>query len=109
MPMHRRGASAERASRRRSARVRWGTGVAAAALMATMGGAGLIGQPVASASPSAHQASTVAKGAKVASGAFPSYALLIGDYFTWILPLDNQVGYEAWDINIERGMWLPLY
>ena len=112
MPMHRRGASAERVSRRWSAHMRWGTGVAAAALMATMGGAGLIGQPAASASPSTHRASTVAKGAnaaKVASGAFPSYALLIGDYFTWILPLDNQVGYEAWDINIERGMWLPLY
>jgi peptide/nickel transport system substrate-binding protein len=35
--------------------------------------------------------------------------LAIGEVFTWILPLDNQVGYEYWDIDAERDMWLPLY
>lgn len=50
-----------------------------------------------------------AKSPKASSSAVPGLALGIGEIFTWILPLDNQVGYEYWDIDIQRNMWLPLY
>ena len=87
----------------------WGTGIAAAALVAAAGGTALGGAPVASASSSAHHTSKATKSPKAVSNAVPAYALTIGDIFTWILPLDNQVGYENWDISAQREMWLPLY
>ncbi len=102
-------ASNGRAQGRRGMLRRWGTGAAAAALLATVGGAMLVGAPVASASPSDHHTSKATKSPKAVSNAMPAYALTIGDIFTWILPLDNQVGYENWDISAQREMWLPLY
>ncbi len=104
-------ASTDRTFRRRALRRRLAR-VAGAALTATVVGAGLVGQTAASASTKTHKSSNAtktSKAPKVVSGGVPSYALTIGDHFTWILPLDNQVGYESWDINIERNMWLPLY
>jgi peptide/nickel transport system substrate-binding protein len=86
-----------------------GKGIAAAALVAAAGGAALVGSPVAGAAPSAHHASRASKSPKAVSDAMPAYALTIGDIFTWILPLVNQVGYENWDISAQREMWLPLY
>ncbi len=50
-----------------------------------------------------------AAGPKHASGGTASYALAVGEAFTWILPLENETAYEDWDSNIEGGMWLPLY
>jgi peptide/nickel transport system substrate-binding protein len=98
--------------RRRSGLRRWATGVAGAALTAALVGGGLLGQPTASAGTTVHRSSKAATTERTpgkVSGAFPSYALGIGDVFTWILPLDDQVGYENWDIDAEREMWLPLY
>ena len=81
-------------------------GAAAALLVTAAGtgiGAGALGAPGAGASP-AHSAS-----AKAVSGGVPSYALAVGEIFTWILPLENENAYEDWDSNIEGDMWLPLY
>jgi peptide/nickel transport system substrate-binding protein len=81
-------------------------------LVATVGGAGLLSQSAASASTKAHRSSRALEGSnarKVVPHGVPSYALGIGNIFTWILPLDSQVGYENWDITAEREMWLPLY
>ncbi|MGC8471606.1 MAG: hypothetical protein ACP5PM_04855, partial [Acidimicrobiales bacterium] len=58
---------------------RWGAGAAAAALLATVGGAVLGGAPVASASPRSHHATKADKSPKVVSNAMPAYALTIGD------------------------------
>jgi peptide/nickel transport system substrate-binding protein len=71
-----------------------------AALLFALGGSGLgagITTGAAAASP------------KHASGGVASYALAVGEVFTWILPLENETAYEDWDSNIEGGMWLPLY
>ena len=79
------------------------------AVLATLGlvltTAGFTGA-TAGAAQNAHNAH---KSPKAVSGGMPSYALDQGDAFTWILPLDNQNSYEAWQINTEREMWLPLY
>ena len=42
-------------------------------------------------------------------GGVASYALPVGDNFSWMLPLQNEVNYENYDSNIESGMWRPLY
>lgn len=73
-------------------------GAAGAAVVMVILGAGTgVGQGVASASP------------KVTTGNVATYALSVGETFTWILPLENQNAYEDWDSNIEGSMWLPLY
>jgi peptide/nickel transport system substrate-binding protein len=92
------------ARRRRGIRV-WGAGVVGLALAVMWGGTAFVGQPAASASPRAHHGSKAPK----LSGGVPSFALAIGEHFTWILPLDNQLGYEYWDVDLQRDMWLPLY
>lgn len=38
-----------------------------------------------------------------------SYALQVGEHFSWMLPLENQVNYQVYDGMVEDGMWLPLY
>ncbi|MGH8979929.1 MAG: ABC transporter substrate-binding protein [Acidimicrobiales bacterium] len=58
----------------------------------------------AGASPSSHEAR-----AKKSTHNVASYALPVGETFSWILPLENEANYEDWDSNIEGGMWLPLY
>ena len=83
----------------------WGAGVVGLALAVMSGGTAFVGQPAASASPRAHHGSKAPK----LSGGVPSFALAIGEHFTWILPLDNQLGYEYWDVDLQRDMWLPLY
>jgi len=47
--------------------------------------------------------------AKVASGGVASYALTIGESFSWMFPIENSANYEGWDSNVEDGMWRPLY
>ena len=78
----------------------------AAGLVAMALGVGVVGQGAASAAVKVPHA---VKLPKVATGAFPSYALPPGDFFTWILPLEPQSAYEDWESNIEGDMWLPLY
>jgi peptide/nickel transport system substrate-binding protein len=41
--------------------------------------------------------------------AVATYALPVGDQFSWILPLENEANYENYDSNVESGMWRPLY
>ena len=111
----RRHAPADPASPARRTLRHWGTTIAGAALVATACGAGLLGQPIASASARAHHsdraaaALRAAKSAKAVSGGVPAYALAVGEIFTWILPLEPTTAYEDWDSNIEGDMWLPLY
>jgi peptide/nickel transport system substrate-binding protein len=50
----------------------------------------------------------VVKGTPV-EGGVASYALPIGEDFSWMLPLENQANYESYDGNVELGMWRPLY
>ena len=50
----------------------------------------------------------VVKGTPV-KGGVASYALPIGEDFSWMLPLENQANYEDYDSNVEGGMWRPLY
>jgi peptide/nickel transport system substrate-binding protein len=42
-------------------------------------------------------------------GGVASYALGVGEDFSWLFPLPNEVNYEAWDGNPDGEMWLPLY
>ncbi len=46
---------------------------------------------------------------KPIKGGVASYALPIGDTFSWMLPLENQANYENYESNVESGMWRPLY
>ena len=50
-----------------------------------------------------------AVGRNTATGNVASYALPVGQNFSWMLPLENEDNYEDWDSNVEGGMWLPLY
>ncbi len=71
-----------------------------ALLALTAGGAALAGSAGASAPLGARKAS---------AGRIASYALPIGEDFSWMLPIENQANYEDWDSNIEGDMWRPLY
>lgn len=46
---------------------------------------------------------------KALAGGTASYALAVGDVFSWMSPLENQANYEPYDLNVENGMWRPLY
>jgi peptide/nickel transport system substrate-binding protein len=50
-----------------------------------------------------------ARSATPTRGGVASYALPIGENFTWILPLENEANYEDYDSNVESGSWRPLY
>ncbi len=52
---------------------------------------------------------TPATGGTPTSGGIASYALPIGEDFSWIFPIENQANYEDWNSNVEGGMWRPLY
>jgi peptide/nickel transport system substrate-binding protein len=67
------------------------------ALLAALAGTGVGGASAARAAP------------KAASGGIASYALEVGEHFSWMLPLENQVNYQVYDGMVEDGMWLPLY
>jgi peptide/nickel transport system substrate-binding protein len=63
------------------------------------------------ASASAHPAHRAGaqRHAHAKKGGVASYALPIGEDFSWILPIENTANYEDWDSNVEGGMWRPLY
>jgi len=46
---------------------------------------------------------------RIATGNIASYALQVGEEFSWMLPLENQVNYQVYDAMVEDAMWLPLY
>jgi len=52
---------------------------------------------------------TVRTGKGVERGGIATYALPVGDDFSWILPLENEANYENYDSNVESGLWRPLY
>ncbi|MHB1576490.1 MAG: ABC transporter substrate-binding protein, partial [Candidatus Dormibacteria bacterium] len=54
-------------------------------------------------------AQTPATGGTPTTGGVASYALPIGEDFSWIFPIENQANYEDWNSNVEGGMWRPLY
>jgi len=45
---------------------------------------------------------------QVKRGGIASYALPAGEEFSWILPIENLVNAETWDVNVEDGSWRPL-
>ncbi len=46
---------------------------------------------------------------KPRQGGTASYAMPVGNDFSWILPLENQANFEPWDEAVENEMWRPLY
>jgi peptide/nickel transport system substrate-binding protein len=54
-------------------------------------------------------AQTPPTGGTPVAGGTASYALPIGEDFSWMFPIENQANYEDWNSNIEGGMWRPLY
>ncbi len=77
----------------------------AAALAATVViGTGAVAS--AAATPAARVAPRAAHGK---SGGVASYALSIGEDFSWMFPIENTANYEDWNSNVEGGMWRPLY
>jgi peptide/nickel transport system substrate-binding protein len=94
---------AERRYRGRAARRIVAYPLAAAFTLAlgvvTMGtGAGTAaGAPVSRAAPHARD------------GGVASYALPVGDDFSWILPFENSANYYAYEEGIVDTMWRPLY
>jgi peptide/nickel transport system substrate-binding protein len=64
--------------------------------------AGCISQPAATANGS-HAAGPPVKGGTA------TYALAVGQDFSWIFPIENQANNEPWDLNVEEAIWRPLY
>jgi len=48
-------------------------------------------------------------GATPVNGGTATFALPIGEDFNWIFPIENEVGNEPWDLNVEEALWRPLY
>ena len=61
-----------------------------------------------SSSPASAASAPKVTGAPIRGG-IASYSNAIGNDFSWMLPLVNGANYEPWDINVESGMWRPLY
>lgn len=56
----------------------------------------------------ASKASSSAR-AKKSSSNVANIALIEGEEFSWMLPLENEDNYEPWDWEFEEGSWAPLY
>ena len=46
---------------------------------------------------------------KPIQGGTATFALPIGEDFSWIFPIENQANNEPWDLNVEAALWRPLY
>ena len=44
-----------------------------------------------------------------AKGGTATFALAVGQDFSWIFPIENQANNEPWDLNIEEALYRPLY
>ncbi len=97
-------AAGRRASRGRVGRVRRSVALAALALAGAAGSGASAG-----ASASVRTAREAAAASHSSGGGIASYALPIGEDFSWIFPIENTANYEDWDSNVEGGMWRPLY
>jgi peptide/nickel transport system substrate-binding protein len=75
--------------------------------VAIVGLLGLLLAACGSSSPSA--ISKPLTSGKPLKGGVASYAMPIGEDFSWMLPLENESNYEDYDSNVEGGMWRPLY
>jgi peptide/nickel transport system substrate-binding protein len=42
-------------------------------------------------------------------GGTATFALAIGQDFSWIFPIENQANNEPWDLNVEESLYRPLY
>ena len=42
-------------------------------------------------------------------GGTATFALAIGQDFSWIFPIENQANNEPWDLNVEEALYRPLY
>lgn len=42
-------------------------------------------------------------------GGTATFALAVGQQFSWLLPIENQANNEPWDLNVEEALWRPLY
>jgi peptide/nickel transport system substrate-binding protein len=42
-------------------------------------------------------------------GGTATFALPVGEDFSWIFPIENQANNEPWDLNVEEALWRPLY
>jgi peptide/nickel transport system substrate-binding protein len=42
-------------------------------------------------------------------GGTATFALAVGQEFSWIFPIENQVNNEPWDLNVEEALYRPLY
>jgi peptide/nickel transport system substrate-binding protein len=42
-------------------------------------------------------------------GGTATFALAVGQDFSWIFPIENQANNEPWDLNIEEALYRPLY
>jgi peptide/nickel transport system substrate-binding protein len=80
-----------------------------AVALAAVALAGAVGTGVTAAASAAASASRKGVPASRPAGGVASYALPIGEDFTWMLPIENTANYEDWDSNVEGGMWRPLY
>lgn len=43
------------------------------------------------------------------NGGTATFALAAGVEFSWILPIENQVNNEVWNLNVEESLYRPLY
>ena len=98
-------ASRGNAVRRLRLASRWGAASACAALLLTALGAG-IGAGTSIATAAASQKHAVAS--KIVTGGTASFSLLPGEVFTWIIPIESQLAYAAYQTNIEDDTYLPL-
>jgi peptide/nickel transport system substrate-binding protein len=44
-----------------------------------------------------------------AKGGTATFALAVGQDFSWIFPIENQANNEPWDLNVEEALYRPLY
>jgi peptide/nickel transport system substrate-binding protein len=49
-----------------------------------------------------------AHGAPIKGGT-ATFALAVGQDFSWVFPIENQVNNEPWDLNVEEALYRPLY
>jgi peptide/nickel transport system substrate-binding protein len=82
------------AGRARRARVLW-TAAGAACLLAAGCTSNLTG-------------SNSSSGPAVKGGT-ATFALAVGQDFSWIFPIENQANNEPWDLNVEEALYRPLY
>jgi peptide/nickel transport system substrate-binding protein len=52
--------------------------------------------------------STSSQGAPIKGGS-ATFALAVGQDFSWIFPIENQANNEPWDLNVEEALYRPLY